>query len=141
MDVARKLLILIREAGYKFEMKNIRMKNFLPKEVREASSISQFFKQLQKYDKEFETRMRKATQNGKVLRYIASFEQKKALIELATVAASHPFYALSGSDNILAIHSEFYQEYPLVIKGPGAGAEFTAGAVLANIVNIQNQIH
>ncbi|MEL6593439.1 MAG: bifunctional aspartate kinase/homoserine dehydrogenase I, partial [Bacteroidota bacterium] len=77
-----------------------------------------------------------AEANGKVLRFIATLEGEKAFISLQEVDESNPFFNLSGSDNMIVFTSERYKERPLVIKGPGAGAEVTAAGVFAEILRI-----
>ena len=77
-----------------------------------------------------------AQREGKVLRYIAKFEKGQGSVSLQAVEPEHPFYHLSGSDNIIAITSEFYRENPLVIKGQGAGAKVTAGKVFTDIIRL-----
>lgn len=136
MDIARKLLILIRESDYPFEMKEIYIEKILPEDCFEVSTLDAFYTKLKDYDKSL-AESRLAAQNaGQVLRYMAIFENGKATVSLKTVGPSHPFYHLSGNDNIIAITSEFYKENPLVIKGPGAGAEVTAGKVYADIIRL-----
>ena len=81
-----------------------------------------------------ECRQKQTAQKNKVLRDIAKLEKGRAGVSLQEVNQDHPFYALSGSDNIISITTERYKERPLVIKGPGAGAEVTAAGVLVDIV-------
>lgn len=78
----------------------------------------------------------KAAKNNKVLRFIASLDKGKAKISLQDVDSSHPFYNLSGSDNIISFTTDRYTDRPLVVKGPGAGAEVTAAGVFAEIISI-----
>lgn len=139
MDVARKLLILARESGYPMEMKDIRLTPFLPKECFESGSLEDFYSKLKKYDSLMENLRKDAEKEGKVLRYIATFENSIGRVSLQSVGPEHPFYYLSGNDNIIAITTEFYHKSPLVIKGKGAGAELTAGKVLADIIRIGSQ--
>jgi aspartokinase/homoserine dehydrogenase 1 len=134
IDAARKLLILTREIGYRFELADIRLESLLPKDAMGASSVQEFFKQLKKYDKDFELRWQEAKIEGKVLRHIARFENNRAEVLLTAVDNSHPFFSLNESDNIIAIYSDYYRSNPLVIKGPGAGANVTASGVLADVL-------
>jgi aspartokinase/homoserine dehydrogenase 1 len=78
----------------------------------------------------------KAQSENKVIRYIGKLENGKVSIAMEMVDENHPFYALSGSDNIISFSTERYKERPLVVKGPGAGAEVTAGGVFADLVNV-----
>ncbi len=139
-DVARKLLILAREIGIPMEIGNIEIENILPDPCLKAESVEKFFIQLQKADKDFEQKRERAEKNGKVLRYIGTLENEKAWISLQEVDPAHPFYTLSGSDNMIVFTTERYTERPLVIKGPGAGAEVTAAGVFADIIRISSYL-
>jgi aspartokinase/homoserine dehydrogenase 1 len=88
----------------------------------------------------FGTLQSEAEAKGEKLRYIATLENGKAIVELRTVDSSHPFYTLSGSDNIVSFTTERYKDRPLVIKGPGAGAEVTASGVFADIMSISSYL-
>lgn len=136
MDVARKLLILARESGYPLEMNDILVLKILPEECFKASSIDDFYVKLKSYDEQLSIKRREAQKEGQVLRYIAKFEMGQGSISLEAIGPAHPFYHLSGNDNIIAITSEFYRENPLVIKGQGAGAKVTAGKVFADIIRL-----
>ncbi len=139
-DVGRKLLILAREAGYGLEMSDIKIENLIPKQLRLVKTVDEFFKKLPEYDGFFEAKKVAAGKKGRVLRYMAHFENGRAEIGLTEVSNNHPFYNLSGSDNIIAIHTNHYAVSPLIIRGPGAGAEVTAAGVLADILKIANYI-
>lgn len=136
MDVARKLLILARESGSPLEMEDMIIEKILPEDCFNPSSIEDFYVKLKSYNSQFEEKRKKAGEQGKVLRYIAQFENGEGKVSLQSVGEDHPFYHLSGNDNIVAITSMFYKENPLVIKGQGAGAEVTAGKVLADIIRL-----
>ena len=138
MDVARKLLILARETGIPLEMKNIKVEKILPSACRKAPTVEAFFEELEKANTHFEKYLDEALANDKVLRFMAKLENGKATIALEEVGKEHPFYFLSGSDNIISYTTERYHERPLVVKGPGAGAEVTAAGVFAEIISIGN---
>lgn len=135
-DFMRKMLILARDAGYPLEAEDVKIESMLPRSCIEAQSVEEFYSELKKENAFFEDLKKKAEDEGKVLRYIARLENGKATINLQMVDDSHPFYALSGSDNIISFTTERYQERPMVVKGPGAGAEVTAAGVFADIVNV-----
>ena len=137
-DVARKLLILARETGMEAEMTDINIEQILPENCVKAKNVNDFFVALKKSNFVFEERLKKAEKNNKVLRFIANLENEKASIKLVEVDARHPFYNLSGSDNIISFTTERYHDRPLVVKGPGAGAEVTAAGVFAEIISIAN---
>ena len=135
-DVARKLLILARESQQVMEIEDIEVENILPQACIDAPDAANFMKELEKADDVFEARRKKAAENGKVLRFIATLDGVKAYISLQELDESSPFFDLSGSDNMIVFTSARYKERPLVIKGPGAGAEVTAAGVFAEILRI-----
>jgi bifunctional aspartokinase / homoserine dehydrogenase 1 len=136
MDVARKILILARECGYPLELDDVVVEPLLSEKCYDVGSIEEFFSVLGQYSEPLNTKRDQASKEGCVLRYIATLNEGKASVNLEVVDPSHPFYSLSGSDNIVAIHSSRYHEQPLVIKGAGAGADVTAGGVFADIIKI-----
>jgi len=140
IDVRRKIIILARETGLPLEAKHVKIKNILPKACQDAKTVPQFFKELKKADTSFEKLRIKAEKEGKALRMIASLENGKASIGLQAVDNNHPFYSLSGSDNMIVFTTKRYNERPLVVRGPGAGAEVTAAGVFAEIISIGNLI-
>ncbi len=135
-DVARKILILAREAGFPLEPDDVTVTNMLPASCLSAPTISAFFDELERNNDYFEGLLSEAEVNGEKLRFIASFENGKATIGLRPVGPEHPFYQLTGADNIVSFTTERYKDRPLVIKGPGAGAEVTASGVFADVVSI-----
>lgn len=139
LDVARKILILGREIGLKLELKQIKIKPLLPEKCFKVETIADFFAELKKLDSDFKKKKIQAQKNNKVLRFIATLQNGKAEVALREVNSNHPFYNLSGSDNIISLTTKHYCDTPLVIKGPGAGAEVTAGGVLANILRTLSQ--
>ncbi|MCZ6595842.1 MAG: bifunctional aspartate kinase/homoserine dehydrogenase I, partial [Bacteroidetes bacterium] len=138
IDVARKLLILAREIGMSLELNDIKVENLVPESCKSVPTIEMFFEELEKADKDFEIRRKSAEKEGKVLRYIAILENGDAQVTLQTVDSDHPFHNLSGSDNIISFTTDRYHDRPLVIKGPGAGAEVTAAGLFADIIRILN---
>lgn len=135
-DFMRKMMILARDAGYKMEENDIKLGAILPESCMNASSIDEFYEELKKSDSYFNELKEKAEMENKVLRYIGKLENGKASVSLELVDASHPFYNLTGSDNIISFTTERYKFNPLVIKGPGAGAEVTAAGVFADLINV-----
>ncbi|MFN8769258.1 MAG: bifunctional aspartate kinase/homoserine dehydrogenase I [Neisseriaceae bacterium] len=136
LDMARKILILARESGAELEMKDIKVTNILPKECIEAKTVEKFFIALEKNNDVFEKVKNEAKNTNSVLRMIAKYENNKAEVQLKMVNSSHPFYSLSGSDNIVAFTTKRYKERPLIVQGPGAGAVVTASGVFAEIISI-----
>lgn len=140
LDVARKLLILVREAGYKLELSDIKIESLIPEGIRMGTTVDQFFNDLKEYDAGYESVRARAAAEGKVLRYIAKYEDGKADVSLHAVDNLHPFYSLHSNDNILAFKTVYYFERPIVIQGPGAGAEVTSGGIFADIIRIGNYL-
>lgn len=140
IDVRRKLIILARETGLEIEADDVDIKSILPDACKNAKSVDAFFEALEKADDYFENLRKTAAQKNSVLRMVAKLENGKTSIELLTVDESHPFYALAGSDNMIVFTTDRYKENPLVVRGPGAGAEVTAAGVFAEIVKIGNLI-
>ena len=138
MDVARKILILSREVGLDLSLEDVVINNILPESCIKANSVDAFFKELEKKNDYFESMRLEAEQNGKVLRFIAKMEHGRASVGLESVDPKNPFFALDGSDNMISFTTDRYSERPLVIKGPGAGAEVTAAGVFAEIISISH---
>ncbi len=136
-DVIRKLVILAREAGYKVEKTDVEAHLFIPDEFFEGS-IDEFWKNLPKLDTDFEARRKQLDAEGKRWRFVATFDHGKLSVALKEVDRTHPFYNLQGSNNIVALTTERYREYPMLIQGYGAGASVTAAGVFANIMSIAN---
>ena len=136
-DVIRKLLILAREAGYKVEQKDIKTNLFIPQKYFEGS-LDDFWKNIPSLDAEFEEKRKKLASKGKRLRFVASMNKGACDIGLVEVESLHPFYELEGSNNIIMISTERYYDYPMIIKGYGAGAAVTAAGVFADIISIAN---
>ena len=135
-DVARKILILAREAGFPLEPEDVTIDTLLPQSCLDAPTIPAFFEELERNNDYFENLLSEAEAKGEKLRFIASFENDKATIGLRSVGIEHPFYQLTGADNIVSFTTERYKDRPLVVKGPGAGAEVTASGVFADVVSI-----
>jgi aspartokinase/homoserine dehydrogenase 1 len=138
MDVARKILILSREAGLTLELNDIQVENLVPENCRGEMSVEQFFEKLATHNSYFEQLAQAAAARNEKLRYMAVLKDGKTSIKLGSVHVHHPFYSLSGSDNIILLTTERYNERPMVIRGPGAGAEVTAAGVFADIIRIGN---
>ena len=136
-DVIRKLVILAREAGYAVEQDDVEKHLFIPEECFEGT-IDNFFAQIEEIDSDLEEKRAKAEAEGQRFRFVARLENGKLDVSLQKVGSSHPFYVLEGSNNVILLTTERYNEYPMVIKGYGAGAEVTAAGVFADIISIAN---
>jgi aspartokinase/homoserine dehydrogenase 1 len=140
MDVARKALILAREIGYPLEMKDSVPQPLISEACRQAENLEKAIAELEKEDGTWHERMTALEKQGKVLRYIADIQDGKIAISVKEIDSTHPFYHLSGPDNIVAIYSDRYPINPLVIKGAGAGAVVTAGGIMSDILAITGNI-
>ena len=144
----RKLVILAREAGLTIEQEDVDIKNFLPEACLNAKTVEEFFVELKNSDPIFDKMLAgtvdegnpDAVGKGGQLRMIAKIEDGKATIALQTVDASNPFCHLDGSDNMVVFTTERYRERPLVVRGPGAGAEVTAAGIFSEIIAIGNYL-
>jgi len=136
-DVIRKLVILAREAGYKVEQSDVVKKLFIPDKYF-AGSLDDFWKTVPELDADFEQRRKALSAQGKRWRFVATMENGNCEVGLHEVDNLHPFYDLQGSNNIILITTERYNEYPMMIKGYGAGAGVTAAGVFSDIMSIAN---
>ena len=136
-DVARKIVILAREAGYKVEQEDVVRNLFIPTEFFEGT-LDDFFKNVEGMDVEFEELRKGAADKNEHLRFVARMDEGAVSIGLESVDQTHPFYTLAGSNNVILITTERYNEYPMVIKGYGAGAEVTAAGIFSDIISIAN---
>ncbi|MBR6169910.1 MAG: bifunctional aspartate kinase/homoserine dehydrogenase I [Bacteroidaceae bacterium] len=134
-DVVRKLVILAREAGYEINQEDVETKLFIPERFFEGS-IEDFWKNLPSLDADFEARRAVLEKENKVWRFVAKFENGKASVSLGEFSRDHSFYVLEGSNNIVLLTTERYNEYPMLIQGYGAGASVTAAGVFADIMSL-----
>jgi len=140
LDAARKILILAREIGAQLELTDIEVEKLIPEGLNKIKALGRFLSKLKNYDKIFEVRRSKAAKTGRVLCYIASFENGKAKVGVQEIGEDHPFYNISGIENIVSISSIYFNKKPLVIRGMGAGARLTASGVLSDILKVSNQL-
>lgn len=136
-DVVRKLVILSREAGYRIETEDVKKNLFVPESLMQGTT-EDFFKNIASIDDEFEKRRAATAQSGRALRFVARLENGEATVGLEEVTSDSPFYSLESSNNVILITTERYKEYPMEIKGYGAGVEVTAAGVFADIISIAN---
>ncbi len=132
-DVARKILILAREAGNEIEMEDIENKGFLPESCL-AGSVEDFYTEMERHEDHFRRLLDDAVSKGLRLKYIASFNDGKASVGLQSIGPDHNFANLSGKDNAVLFYTNRYADQPLVVKGAGAGADVTAAGVFADII-------
>jgi len=138
IDVARKILILIRESGYQMEIEEIENESFLPQACLDTKSVPEFFESLKIHESHFRNLYQDATAKDCRLKYVAQFENGKATVGLQLIPKDHPFYNLEGKDNIVLFYTDRYVDQPLLIKGAGAGAAVTASGIFADVIRIGN---
>ncbi|WGK94035.1 MULTISPECIES: bifunctional aspartate kinase/homoserine dehydrogenase I [Flavobacterium] len=138
IDVARKILILIRESGYQMDIEAIANESFMPAECLATTSNEAFFASLQKHAAHFDALYNEAKNKESRLKYVAQFENGKASVGLQFIPKDHPFYNLEGKDNIVLFYTDCYVDQPLLIKGAGAGAAVTASGIFADVIRIGN---
>jgi len=137
MDVIRKLVILTREAGYKVEQEDVKKNLFVPQKYFEGT-LDDFWNSIHELDAEFELTRKRLEADNKRCRFVATMENGECSVGLQEVDMHHPFYELEGSNNIIMIKTERYYDYPMIIKGYGAGASVTAAGVFADIMSVAN---
>ncbi|MCM1029438.1 MAG: bifunctional aspartate kinase/homoserine dehydrogenase I [Pseudoflavonifractor sp.] len=136
-DVIRKIVILAREAGYRVDRADVEARLFIPDELFQGS-LENFYAALSPLDTEMERARAKGASEGKRFRFVARMDAGRLSVGLEQVDSSHPFYHLEGSNNVILLTTERYHDYPMEIKGYGAGAEVTAAGVFADIISIAN---
>ncbi|WZZ59580.1 hypothetical protein YC2023_059687 [Brassica napus] len=137
-DVARKVTILARESGLKLDLDSLPVQSLVPKPLQACASAEEFMQKLPQFDEELSKQRQEAEAAGEVLRYVGVVDAvgKKGTVELKRYKKDHPFAQLSGADNIIAFTTKRYKEQPLIVRGPGAGAQVTAGGIFSDILRL-----
>jgi len=135
-DVARKLLILGREIGLRMELDEVKVDSLVPRALRKGRFSEKFFTDLARYDADIDARVAAARRRGSVLRYVGVLENGRAQAGLKEFRATHPVASAKGSDNVIAFTTRRYRKTPLVVQGPGAGADVTAMGVFSDILKL-----
>ena len=136
IDVARKILILSREAGLNIELNEIQNKSFLPTESLKTKTKEEFYDNLKNNSEHFNEILKDAELSNSKLKYVAELENGMAKVGLQKISKGHDFYNLKGNDNIVLFYTSRYSDQPLVVKGAGAGADVTAAGIFADIIKI-----
>jgi aspartokinase/homoserine dehydrogenase 1 len=142
MDVARKVTILGRESGLDLELEQVNVKSLVPEPLEDVSSAEEFLKRLPEFDDEMQKLLADAEEAGECLRFVGVVdpESKTGSVELRRYPKEHPFASLSGSDNIISFKTERYSDQPLIIRGPGAGAEVTAAGCFSDLLKFADAV-
>ncbi|MBS0364784.1 MAG: bifunctional aspartate kinase/homoserine dehydrogenase I [Proteobacteria bacterium] len=136
MDVARKLIILGREMGLTLEMQDVRIESLVPAGLAHGS-IGQFMQSLPQHDAQMARRLQAARARGRVLRYTGSLSASgDAAVGLRELDARHAFANIALTDNVVRFATRRYCDNPLIVQGPGAGPEVTAGGVFADLLRL-----
>ncbi|MBN1998762.1 bifunctional aspartate kinase/homoserine dehydrogenase I [candidate division KSB1 bacterium] len=135
MDVARKLLILAREIGIEMELEDVIVESLVPVQITKGS-VESFWQKLPSVNEYYENLRQTAQDSGFALRYIATLENNECRVAIEKIPKEHSLARSGATDNIIQITTKRYCENPLIIQGPGAGREVTAGGVFADIISL-----
>ncbi|CAN6555797.1 unnamed protein product [Malus baccata var. baccata] len=141
-DVCRKVIILARESGLKLELSDIPVESLVPEPLKDSASAEEFMQKLPQFDQEMSKKGQIAEDAGGVLRYVGVVDMvnQKGEVKLQKYKNDHPFAQLSGADNIIAFTTTRYKDQPLIVRGPGAGAEVTAGGVFSDLLRLASYL-
>jgi len=134
LDVARKVLIIAREAGLNLELEDIKLQSMISDELAQINDGDEFMEKLPHLDATIKEMVEAAESNHQVLRYVAKINDDGCEVKIESVDSLHPLFNIQGGENALAIHTKFYQPVPFVIRGYGAGASVTAAGMFADIL-------
>ena len=135
-DVGRKLLILARQMNLEMNLEDIHIENLVAPSLRKGTFTQRFFKKYARFDSALQQRYDRAKRNRSVLRYVGTLQNGKGSARLKEFPLSHPFASTKGADNIIAFTTQRYSPTPLVVQGPGAGADVTAMGVFSDILKL-----
>ncbi|XP_010538311.1 PREDICTED: bifunctional aspartokinase/homoserine dehydrogenase 1, chloroplastic isoform X2 [Tarenaya hassleriana] len=141
-DVARKVIILGRESGLKLDLDGLPVQSLVPEPLKACVSAEEFMQKLPDFDEDLSKQRQEAEAAGDVLRYVGVVNamEKTGKVELKRYKKDHPFAQLSGADNIIAFTTTRYKDQPLIVRGPGAGAQVTAGGIFSDILQLASYL-
>jgi aspartokinase/homoserine dehydrogenase 1 len=135
-DVARKLLILARQLGWKMDLKDVQVESLVPPALRRGKFSSSFYGKFSASDPLIKRRYERARSRSTFLRYVGRLHSRTASARLEEISAEHPFAVARGTDSVIAFTTQRYATTPLVVQGPGAGADVTAMGVFSDILKL-----
>ncbi|MXW73481.1 MAG: bifunctional aspartate kinase/homoserine dehydrogenase I [Chromatiales bacterium] len=140
MDVARKLLILARELNLRMDLADVQVESLAPEELSEAT-VEEFLDGLGRYDGDMRRRLEQAGEKGRVLRYVGRLDSEgRASVRLESLPEDHLFARLDLTSNMFLFRTARYSDSPLVVQGPGAGPEVTAGGIFADLLRLARML-
>ncbi|MGJ8664668.1 MAG: ACT domain-containing protein, partial [Marinicella sp.] len=134
MDVARKVLVIAREAGLPLELADVDLQAVVPNSLADLTDGDEFMRQLPSFDAEFQRLIDEAESKAQKLRYIALIKEGKCAVKIQAVNSEHPLYEIEAGENALAINTQYYQPKPFIIRGYGAGAAVTAAGLFGDLL-------
>ena len=140
LDVARKLVILARESGWRIGLEDVQLESLVPKSLTSIDK-QEFLSRLSELDNDLAQRLATAQKNGSVLRYVAHLEAGgKAVVGLTEIPADAALASILPTDNVVQFTTERYRDNPLVVRGPGAGPEVTAMGIFADLLRVSSSL-
>ncbi len=136
LDVARKVLILAREAGFDLDLSDLRVEGALPADFAPGTSVDEFLRVLPELDAPMAERIRALRAEGRALRFVGAIDAEGCRVGPLAVGSDHPLHAVRGGENALSFLTSNYQPRPMVIRGYGAGADVTAAGVLSDVLRL-----
>jgi aspartokinase/homoserine dehydrogenase 1 len=136
MDVARKVLIIAREAGLELELSDVKIDSLLTEQLVKCKSIDEFMNQLPTIDDSIAKLNQKANENNCVLRFIGTVENNQCSVKIEQIPATSALYSVKDGENAISFHSQYYQPIPMVLRGYGAGANVTAAGIFSDVIKI-----
>ncbi|MCF6287679.1 MAG: bifunctional aspartate kinase/homoserine dehydrogenase I [Proteobacteria bacterium] len=136
MDIARKVLIIAREAGLSLELKDIQIDSLLTKELENCKTNQEFMAMLPNLDAAINKLSQQAQAENSVLRYIGTVQNGKCTVKIAKIASDSALYSVKDGENAISFYSNYYQPIPMVLRGYGAGADVTAAGIFSDIMKI-----
>uniref|UniRef100_A0A0D3A4H7 homoserine dehydrogenase n=1 Tax=Brassica oleracea var. oleracea TaxID=109376 RepID=A0A0D3A4H7_BRAOL len=136
------VIILARESGLKLDLSDLPIRSLVPEPLKGGTSAEEFMEKLPQYDGDLAKERLEAENSGEVLRYVGVVDtvNQKGTVELRRYKKDHPFAQMAGSDNIIAFTTTRYKDHPLIVRGPGAGAQVTAGGIFSDMLRLASYL-